>query len=125
MNRRSLIAAFAILGCTAGLGTAVAAQSPHSHQHSFGDAEKWAKIFYDPQRDAWQKPAEVIKALELKSDAVVADIGAGTGYFTVRLAKAVPEGKVIASDVENPCSRWLGSTDLANSYTAGRRVLGE
>ncbi|HET9664880.1 MAG TPA: hypothetical protein VFP00_11700, partial [Burkholderiales bacterium] len=39
-----------------------AAQSPHTHQHSFGDAEKWAKIFDDPKRDAWQKPHEVIQA---------------------------------------------------------------
>ena len=108
MNRRSLIAAFAILGCTAGLGTAIAAQSPHSHQHSFGDAEKWAKIFDDPKRDAWQKPAEVIKALELKSDAVVADIGAGTGYFSARLARAVMNGRIYAIDIEPDMVKHLG-----------------
>ena len=33
-----------------------AAQAPHTHQHSFGDAEKWAHVFDDPERDAWQKP---------------------------------------------------------------------
>jgi predicted methyltransferase len=51
------------------------------HQHSFGDAQKWARVFDDPQRDAWQKPHEVIEALKLAPDAVVADIGAGTGYW--------------------------------------------
>jgi cyclopropane fatty-acyl-phospholipid synthase-like methyltransferase len=76
------------------------AQSPHTHQHSFGDAEKWAKIFDDPKRDAWQKPHEVIQALALKPDAVIADIGSGTGYFAVRFARMVPKGKVYGVDTE-------------------------
>jgi len=38
-------------------------------------------VFDDPKRDATQKPHEVIMALALKPDAVVADIGSGTGYF--------------------------------------------
>ena len=69
-----------------------AAQSPHTHEHSFGGAEKWAQVFDDPKRDAMQKPHEVIQALALKPDAVVADIGSGTGYFSVRLAHMVPKG---------------------------------
>lgn len=52
------------------------------------------------QRDEWQKPDEVVKALNLKSGDVVADVGAGSGYFTRRIAKVVaPEGKVYAVDV--------------------------
>jgi predicted methyltransferase len=78
----------------------VPAQTPHSHQHSFGDAEKWAKVFDDPKRDAWQKPHEVIQALALKPDAVVADIGAGTGYFSVRIAHMIPKGRVYGVDTE-------------------------
>src|SRR5687767_4821944 len=74
----------------------VVAQSPHTHQHSFGDAQKWAKVFDDPERDAWQKPHEVMQALGLKPDAIVADIGAGTGYFAVRLAHMLPQGRVYA-----------------------------
>jgi SAM-dependent methyltransferase len=77
-----------------------AAQSPPTHQHSFHDADKWAQVFDDPKRDAIQKPHEVIKALALKPDALVADIGAGTGYFSVRLAHAVPKGRVYAVDIE-------------------------
>jgi len=68
------------------------------HQH-FDDAERWSRVFDDPARDAWQKPAEVIRALALPPGASVADIGAGTGYFSVRLARAVPEGRVYAVDV--------------------------
>jgi predicted methyltransferase len=82
------------------LSLPVAAQAPHTHHHSFGDADKWSKVFDDPARDAWQKPHEVIQALALKPDAVVADIGAGTGYFTMRLAHMTPKGRVYAVDTE-------------------------
>ena len=81
-------------------GTAIYGQAPHTHQHQFKDAEKWAHVFDDPRRDAWQKPHEVIQALELAPDAVVADIGAGTGYFSARLATMLPKGRVYAVDVE-------------------------
>ncbi len=53
-----------------------------------------------PERESWQKPDEVVRALALTNGEVVADIGAGTGYFTRRLANAVaPDGKVYAVDV--------------------------
>jgi len=77
-----------------------AAQSPPDHRHSFGDAEKWAHVFDDPERDAWQKPHEVIQALALPGDAIVADIGAGTGYFSTRLANMLKAGRVYAADLE-------------------------
>jgi len=85
-----------------------AAQSPHSHQHSFGDAEKWSHVFDDPERDEWQKPHEVIRALDLKPDAAVADLGAGTGYFAARLANMVPKGAVYAADIEPEMVKYLG-----------------
>jgi len=54
----------------------------------------------DPQRDEWQKPDEVIKLLELREGQVIADIGAGSGYFTLRLARAIGDkGRVMALDV--------------------------
>ena len=53
-----------------------------------------------PQRDEWMKPDEVVKALDLKNGEVVADIGAGSGYFSRRFARAVaPDGKVYAVDI--------------------------
>jgi len=91
--------ASAVAGALLALAPA-AAQTPHRHDHSFGDAHKWAQVFDDPKRDAWQKPHEVIQALALKPDAVVADIGAGTGYFALRFAHMVPKGRVYAVDVE-------------------------
>jgi predicted methyltransferase len=83
------------------------AQSPHTHEHSFGGAEHWAKVFDDPERDAWQRPHEVINALALKPDAVVADIGSGTGYFSLRLAHMVPMGRVYGADTEPDMVKYL------------------
>jgi ubiquinone/menaquinone biosynthesis C-methylase UbiE len=84
-----------------------AAQSPPTHQHSFDNAEKWAHVFDDPKRDAWQKPHEVIEALALKPDALIADIGAGTGYFAARLANMLPRGQVYAIDIEPDMVKYL------------------
>lgn len=89
------------------LVVSAAAQSVDHHQHQFSSAEKWAKIFDDPARDEWQKPDEVIRALKLAPDALVADIGAGTGYFAVRFARAVPKGRVYGVDTEPDMVRYL------------------
>ena len=102
----------------------------HSHhaqtmQHRFERAEDWVARFDDPQRDAWQKPDEVIAALALRSSDVVADVGAGTGYFTVRLAAVVPDGKVIASDVEADMVRYLRERAAKAGVTNVVAVQGE
>ncbi len=52
-------------------------------------------------RDAWQRPDDIVAALGLVAGSRVADVGAGDGYFTTRLARAVgPEGRVLAVDIE-------------------------
>ncbi len=53
------------------------------------------------RRDTWQRPAEVMDALRITSGSAVADIGAGRGYFTMRLAQRVgPQGRVFAVDTD-------------------------
>ena len=108
MKRISSLTVALVLSAFAGLlpGPA-AAQSPQTHQHSFGGAEQWAQIFDDPNRDSWQKPHEVIQALALKPDAVVADIGSGTGYFSARFANMVPKGRVYGVDTEPDMVKYL------------------
>jgi cyclopropane fatty-acyl-phospholipid synthase-like methyltransferase len=64
-------------------------------------------VFDDPARDAWQRPDEVLRALGLEPAMTVADVGAGTGYFSVRLARAVPRGEVIATDLQPDMVRFL------------------
>lgn len=53
-----------------------------------------------PERETEELPNRVVRALELEPDDAVADIGAGTGYFTFRLAPHVPDGIVFAVDIE-------------------------
>lgn len=56
-----------------------------------------------PDRDAWQKPEQVMDALRIAEGSRVADLGAGGGWFTVRLAGRVgPNGIVYAEDVQQP-----------------------
>ncbi len=88
---------------------ACATTQPSGHHHAFDDANAWAASFDDPARDAWQKPDDVIAALALSKDARVADIGSATGYFSVRLARAVPDGKVYGLDVESSMVEYLNA----------------
>ena len=76
-------------------------QHPQGGQHTFEDTGRWVPEFEDPARDAWQKPDEVVGAMGLAPGDRVADIGAGTGYFTRRFARAVGErGVTYAVDIE-------------------------
>ena len=77
------------------------AMAPSDHmERRFNEADEWAKTFDDPARDKWQMPERVIATLQLKPGQIVADIGAGTGYFSVRLAKSKAAPRVYAVDVE-------------------------
>ncbi|MCC6876521.1 MAG: class I SAM-dependent methyltransferase [Sandaracinaceae bacterium] len=77
---------------------------PHGHRHAhadhhdFSDTERFASMFDDPERDAWQRPDEVVRHLEIGSEMTVADLGAGTGYFERRLAPV--SARVLALDGE-------------------------
>lgn len=75
--------------------------------HAFVDADARTRLFDDPARDEWQCSDDVLRALELEPTLAVADVGAGTGYFSVRLARAVPRGEVIATDLEPDMVRFL------------------
>lgn len=76
-----------------------ALQVEHKGHHQVPrSAEEYAKALENPKRDAWQKPAEVIRALALRPDEAVADLGAGSGYFTRRLAHHA--AKVLAVDID-------------------------
>ncbi|OGA11861.1 MAG: hypothetical protein A3H33_16055 [Betaproteobacteria bacterium RIFCSPLOWO2_02_FULL_65_20] len=106
MNRIASLVAFCFVASVLIAGPS-AAQSPHTMDHGFSGAEQWAKSFDDPKRDASQKPREVIDALALKPDSVIADIGSGTGYFAVRFARVVPKGRVYGVDIEPDMVKYL------------------
>ncbi len=97
----------------------------HDHaMHGFANAEAWTGVFDDPARDAWQRPDDVVRALDLAPAMTVADVGAGTGYFSVRLARAVPQGEVIATDIEPDMVRYLGERARREQLPNLRAVQG-
>ncbi len=94
-----------ILAIAIALLVSVPALAQEHHEagahHRFQDTEHWVQVFESPDRDKWQKPDEVVKALGLKPGESIVDLGAGTGYFTRRFAVAVrPGGRAIGLDVE-------------------------
>ena len=91
--------------------------------HGFKNAEDWAKVFDDPARDAWQEPDRVVAALALTPTMTVADIGAGTGYFAVRIARAVPRGEVIATDLEPDMIRFMTERAQREGLTNLRAIV--
>src|SRR5688572_11574680 len=58
-----------------------AQHGPDGYHKDFSDAAGFSAHFDDPARDAWQRPAEVIEHLRIPPGSIVADLGAGTGYF--------------------------------------------
>jgi ubiquinone/menaquinone biosynthesis C-methylase UbiE len=76
-------------------------------------------VLEGPDRDAWQKPDLIMDALAIGEGSVVADLGAGGGWFTVRLARRVgPNGLVFAQDVQpqmlEAIKRRVGREGLRN-----------
>lgn len=88
-----------------------------AHQHHFDQPEKFAARWNSPERDGWQKPAEVIALMEISPGMTVADLGAGTGYFAPHLSKAVgDQGKVMALDIEDAMIKYLQGQISAQSW---------
>jgi len=79
-----------------------------------------------PDRDIWQRPDQIMDALAIAEAAVVADIGAGAGWFTVRLARRVgPNGIVYAEDVQSAALTAITRRVTAESLTNVKPVLGQ
>ena len=87
-----------------GLGLPWAVPAPAQHGHSsdqMPNVMEYLDRLDRPERDQDQKPAQVVEALGLKPGMHVADLGAGSGYFTQRFVEAVAEtGKVYVIDIE-------------------------
>ena len=75
-------------------------------------------------REREERPDAVIRALDLAPDAVVTDLGAGTGYFTFRIAERVPRGRVYAVDIQPEMLRILEDRMEAENVTNVAPVLG-
>ncbi len=92
-----LLLLFCVPPASAGEGTAV--------PYRFDDVVRWSQVFDAPERAHWQQTDRVIQAIGIQPGEVIADIGAGSGYFTFRFARATgSQGKVYAVEIERT---WL------------------
>lgn len=88
------------LALVSGSLSAQTVRSEHDGHRLHSDPAAYIAALEDPARDAYQKPHEVITALDLKKGEIIADIGAGSGYFTLRLARHVGrKGHVYGVDI--------------------------
>lgn len=97
----------------------LAAQHPHLFPpEDLGQLE-------GPDRDAWQKPDQIMDALLIGDGSIVADLGAGGGWFTVRLARRVgPNGLVFAEDIQRPMIEAIQQRVRLEGLRNVRTVLG-
>jgi ubiquinone/menaquinone biosynthesis C-methylase UbiE len=109
----------------------LANQDPVPHDHEamhrlHQDPQAYIAMLEDPARDAYQKPEAVVGALGLRPGEAVADIGSGSGYFTLRLAGPVgPEGRVYAVDVDPNMVRHLNRRLRDAGIDTVRSILAE
>jgi SAM-dependent methyltransferase len=80
-----------------------------------------------PEREEEERPDLVLRAmtdLGIPSDAVVADIGCGSGYYTFRLAQLVPDGEVLAVDIQVESLELIAARRVTQNQRNVRPVLG-
>jgi ubiquinone/menaquinone biosynthesis C-methylase UbiE len=83
-------------------------RSEHEMHALHKDTKAYIAMLEDPKRDAYQKPHEVMQALALREGEAIADIGSGSGYFTLRFAAHVgASGRVYGVDVDPEMVRHL------------------
>ena len=80
--------------------------NPHDLK-PFADTQKYIDFLERGDRAIWQKPDAIIRELHLSGAERIADVGAGSGYFTFRFARALPESKVYAIDIEPEMLRHI------------------
>ncbi len=99
--RTSLTVFLAVATLTVVIGAQAPQQQPPGQSRLFKSTD--LGLLESPDRAAWQKPELIMDALRIAEKATVADIGAGAGFFTVRLARRVgPNGIVYAEDIQQP-----------------------
>jgi len=91
----------------------------------FEEVEKYIAFLERADRAKWQKPDDVVKALELKGAELVVDLGAGSGYFTFRLSKALPKGGVIAIDTQPEMVRHVHRKVITGEWPNVRAQVGK
>ena len=91
----------------------------------FAETERYIAFLERPDRARWQRPDEVVAALHLAGTETVADVGAGSGYFTFRFARALPRGKVVAIDVDPEMVRHVHHRVMSEKIANVEAVLAD
>jgi arsenite methyltransferase len=106
---KAIISLLAMLALPLSAPAQDAVKRYHQQMHQLHrDSRAYIGMLDDPKRDAYQKPHEVLTALAIEPGEVIADIGAGSGYFTFRLAHHVGDkGRVYAVDISPDMIRHL------------------
>jgi SAM-dependent methyltransferase len=118
----------AFVACLAALGLSAGAaqQPPKTQQHGRLFPPTDLGLLEAPDRDLWQPPDQIMDVLGIAEASVVADVGAGSGWFTVRLARRVgPNGTVFAQDVQPEMLAAISRRVQREGLTNIRPVLGE
>ena len=84
------------------------AQHGQAHHRRPSDVQEYLAHLDRPERDAYQKPDQVVEALDPVPGMAIADLGAGSGYFTRRFLRVLNDtGAVYAIDVEQPMLDYI------------------
>jgi ubiquinone/menaquinone biosynthesis C-methylase UbiE len=97
---------------------------PHD-LHPFEDTEKYIAFLERSDRAAWQRPEAVIGALGLSGREVIVDLGAGSGYFSFPLARAAPQGRVVAIDIQPEMLRHIHHKTMTQGIHNIEVILGK
>jgi len=80
----------------------------------------------ESERDQWQRPADVLRALDLREGYTVVDLGSGAGYFSLKISAAVGKrGQVIAVDLRRLSLFFLWTRALLRGQSNVRVVVGK
>ena len=133
LNRLAVLRAagrFAAAAALAFAACVISAAQPHAQNQQGGHPGRLFPpsdlgLLDAPDRDLWQRPDQIMDALGIADASVVADIGAGSGWFTIRLARRVgPRGIVFAEDVQNEMIAAITRRALREGLTNVKPVLG-
>ena len=101
------------------------AQQPRARAHGRLFPPQDLGLLEAPDRDLWQRPDQIMDAMAIADASVVADVGAGSGWFTIRLARRVgPRGVIYAQDIQPEMLSAISRRVLREGLTNVRAVLG-
>src|SRR3954464_444902 len=82
-------------------------------------------LLESPDRVSWQKPEQIMDTLRIAEGSVVADLGAGSGWFTIQLARRVgPNGIVYAEDIQPQMVDYIEQRAQRENLRSVRPILG-